>query len=144
MGLLNEQDQKIVDRYCDLFCYKKRLRSDRAFVALAIEMMSERINSEEGYRQEIYNANKEKGAKIKITTVPTLYDLIKERLKGEQHRKLEEILRSIKREIADQEFSIYTQPIEALMKRKDRDRERVLRKHGINYSLTSQLCSLMR
>ena len=141
MGMLNKADRKVVERYLELFAYGKALRSDRQFVDLAIELMSERINSEEGYRKAIDN---EKPVKIKIQEVPTLYDLIRQKLQGEQIRKLDEILRSIKREIEDEEFSIYTQPIEALKNRRDPDRQRVLRKHGIEYSLTSQLCSLMR
>ena len=142
MTILRENQRKIAEKYFYVFKYGKAY-SDREFIEEALKLMSEKVHSEEGYRQEIDNANKEKASDIKINKVPTLFDLIKERLAGGQQRKLEEILRSIRRETEDDEFSVYTQPIQVMMQRKDRDRERVLRKHGISYSLTSKLCSLM-
>ena len=141
MSLLNAQDKKVVDKWFEIFAYNKRY-SDRDFIQKSVELMSQQVNSELGYRQEIENRSREPESTLKINHLPTLFDLIKQRLAGGQQRKLEEILKSIKRETPDGQFSVYTQPIEAMMKRKDVDKARVLRKHGIHYSQTSRLCKL--
>ena len=138
MGLLNEQDRKVVDRWFELFRYGKRW-SDRLFIEEAVALMSEQVHSELGRRKAWDN---EKPIKVKISGGIDLYEEIRRRLSGEQHRKLTEILGSIKRELPEFEYSYLKQPIEALKNRKPRDRERILAKKGIDYSLTSELCKL--
>ena len=141
MGILRENQRKIAEKYFFIFKFGKAY-SDREFLDEAIKLMAEKVHSEEAYRQAIENKSREPEIEIKINKMPSLFELIKQRLVGGQQRRLDEILRSIKRETEDKEFSIYTQPIEAMIKRKDVDRARVLRKHGIEYNQALRVCKL--
>ena len=138
--LLNTSEQKIVDRYAELFLHGKKFYSDREFIMFAVELMNARIHSEEGMRQAQDN---EKPIKFEITGGIELYEEIRKRLEGSQIRRLEEVLRTIRRELPDNQYFHLKQPIEALNNRKPRDKERILNKKGIKYNSIGGLISLM-
>ena len=141
MGILRDSQKKIVERYFHIYKYGKAY-SDREFLDEAIRLMNEKVHSEEAYRREIDNANAEPEIKIKITGGINFFDEVVKRLQGNQVRKLEDILKSIKRELTQEEYQLVKAGCEAMEGRNDFNRQRVLRKYGVDYSLATRLCKL--
>lgn len=138
--MLTDGERKIATRYAELFHHGKAFYSDREFIMFAVELMNERIHSEEGRRQEIDN---EKPIKFEITGGIGLYDEIRKRLEGSQIRRLDEVLRAIRRELPEDKYFLLKQPVEALLSRKPCDKERILAKKNIKYNQVAGLISLM-
>lgn len=141
MSILRENQKKIVERYFTLFKYGKK-PSEREWIDEAVELMSQKVNSEEGYRRQIDNANAEPEIEIKIGQGINFFDEVIKRLQGNQVRKLTDVLKSIKRELSEDDYHYVKAGVEAMEKRNDFNRQRVLRKYGIDYSLATRLCKL--
>ena len=138
---LTEKDTKILERYLELYCYGKSLRSSREFVDIAIELMEEKVFSEDARRKEIDDYEQ---INFNISKNPSLYSLIRERLAGDQHRELTELIKSLKRELPENQYFYLRPGIEALLSKNGLDRERHLRRQGIKYSSVGRgLCSLI-
>lgn len=141
MEILYPHQRKIVQKYFDIFKYGTPV-SDRAFVNEAVSLMSQQVHSEEGYRKEIERAYAEPELEITITRGINLFDELRKRLEGNQVRTLDDLLSALRRELADTDYQHIKVGVEAMRKRDRPNRERVLRKHGIEYSQTSHLCRL--